>query len=289
MIKNLLTAVCVSVMSSTYAQNVLVGKVTEQENNLGLPYVNIGISDKSVGTVSDSNGNYTLKLTDEIKESDEVVFSHIGYKTTEHTVSSLRKTNNVTLEPDENIIDEVVINVKNKKPKEKKLGRKNIGLDLTFFGFYSDYEHDVVNDALSKETGILVKVKNNSLATALNFKIFSNQYKHLKFRVNFYKIEKGLPTELLFTNKNILFDISDSYKGWFKVDLTDYDIYLDESLGEIAVTIQWLESEKMEENSKFFSIPVSMVGGTQYVRNKAMDSWKKHKQALSFYLDVTEY
>lgn len=287
MIKNIFTAVCVLVMSLSSAQNILAGKVTDHENNSGLPYVNIGIIGKRAGTISDKNGNYTLRLTDEISESDEVVFSHIGYKTARHKVSFLRKANAIVLEPDTNIIEEVAIKIDRKKTKKKKLGRRNIGLDMTHFPFFINNEHIVVDDLLSKETGMFIKIKNDSWVTGLNFKISSNQFKKLKFRINFYKIEKGLPTELLFANKNMLFDINEGYRGWFNVDLKDYDIYLEEST-EVAVTIQWLESEKMEENSKLFMIPVSMVGGTQYVRDKAMDKWQKHKRALSFYLDTIE-
>lgn len=163
-----------------------------------------------------------------------------------------------------------------------------MGLDLTHFSFYSSYEHDVVDDALSKETGMLFKLKKDCWINSLNFKISSNEYKHLKFRINFYKIENGVPGEQLFAAKNIIFKVDNSYTGWFNVDVRDYDIFLEKELGEIAVTTQWLESEKNNNKSKFLSIPISLTGGTQFVRNKTMDRWQKNKQSLSFYVDVVE-
>jgi len=49
-----------------------------------------------------------------------------------------------------------------------------------------------------------------------------------------------------------------------------------------------LESEKSNDKSKFLSIPVSLTGGSQFIRNKTMDRWQKNKQSLSFYVDVAE-
>lgn len=91
-----------------------------------------------------------------------------------------------------------------------------------------------------------------------------------------------------FAAKNIIFKVDDNYTGWFNVDIRDYDIFLDKELDEVAVTIQWLESEKSNDKSKFLSIPVSLTGGSQFIRNKTMDRWQKNKQSLSFYVDVAE-
>ena len=200
--------------------------------------------------------------------------------------SILSRRENYLVKEQEEILEEVVIDLK--KGKLQKLGKKNLGLDLTHFSFYSSYEHDVVDDALSKETGMLFKLKKDCWVNSLNFKISSNEYKHLKFRINFYKIEDGVPGEQLFAAKNIIFKVADNYTGWFNVDIRDYDIFLDKELDEVAVTIQWLESEKSNDKSKFLSIPVSLTGGSQFIRNKTMDRWQKNKQSLSFYVDVAE-
>jgi len=268
------------------AQEVIVGKVKDSISGSVLPYVNIGISAKSAGTVSDKEGNFKLKLNNLINDNDEVTFESAGFKTVTYKVSSLKETSIIELQKDSEILEEVVIDLK--KGKLQKLGKKNLGLDLTHFSFYSSYEHDIVDDALSKETGMLFKLKKDCWVNSLNFKISSNEYKHLKFRINFYKIENGIPGEQLFPAKNIIFKVDDNYTGWFNVDIRDYDIFLDKELDEVAVTIQWLESEKSNDKSKFLSIPVALTGGTQFIRNKTMDRWQKNKQALSFYVDVAE-
>lgn len=151
--------------------------------------------------------------------------------------------------------------------------------------FYSYYEKGV-DDRLSKERGMKFKIRKNCHIKDLNFNITSNDFKSLKFRVNFYKIENGLPTDLK-VQKNIIFEIKDNFLGWFKVDLEPYEIYLKEEVEEIAVTIQWLESVKADDKSKYFAISTaSSPTHTAYFREKAMDSWNKGGQNLSFYLNA---
>lgn len=288
--KNILHILCLLFISALNAQQVITGRVLDNVSQTGFPYVNIGIEGKGVGTISNKDGNFILKLTEDISDNDEVVFSHVGYKTQKHKVATLQKLKTIMFEPEVNTLDEVVINPNKRKIREKKLGRKSSGLiKMLFYGFYSNYEHDVVDDALSKETGMSFKIKDDCKINSLNFYIFTNQYKSLKFRVNFYEIEKGLPGKLLFNN-NILFDIKDGHTGWFEVDLEEYELYLDKDIEDIAVTIQWVESEKMNKHSKFFNITLAKsFTRTQFIRNKAMDTWKTQKTALSFYLNTSCY
>lgn len=288
--KHILYLLCLFSFTFINAQQILTGKVIDDESQTGFPYVNIGIENKGVGTISNNDGTFTLKLNEQISDNDEVVFSHIGYESQRLKVTDLLKMNIITLKAEVNALDEVLISANKGKLKEKRLGRKSSGLiKVLFYGFYSNYEHDVVDDALGKETGMSFKIKEECKINKLNFYILTNQYKSLKFRVNFYEIEDGLPGNFLF-NKNILFEVKDGFTGWFQVDLEEYDLYLDKEIEDIAVTIQWVESEKMNTHSKYFNIPLSKsFNRTQYIRNKAMDSWNKQKTALSFYLDTSCY
>lgn len=272
--------------SYSYSQKI-EGKVINKEDKSGISYVSIGIPNKSVGTVSDADGNFKLILTDEIKATDYIIFESVNYQSVKSDVLSIKNNGTVEMISEPELLEEIVINTKN--GSEKKVGRKSTGLSLINYSFYSAYENDSVDDALSKETGMAFKLKKDSKINSLNFNISSNQYKLLKFRVNIYQIEDGVPNKSLFEDKDFIFTVENEYIGWYNVDLKDYGLYLDKEIGEIAVTIQWIESVKTTESSKFFSIPVSLTGGSHYIRNKAMDRWKKQKQSLSFYLEITEY
>lgn len=87
--------------------------------------------------------------------------------------------------------------------------------------------------------------------------------------------------------KNMIFEIKDNFLGWFKVDLEPYEIFLKEETQEVAVTIQWLESVKKDEKSKYFSFSTaSSPTHKAYFREKAMDTWTSSGQSLSFYLNA---
>ncbi|WP_339917649.1 carboxypeptidase-like regulatory domain-containing protein [Yeosuana marina] len=267
-------------------EKIILGKVLNFDDSEPLAYVNIGIKNKTVGTVSNSNGSFKLLLNDKVTSKDTVVFSYIGFKTKKYLISELNKIKEpIFLQPQNMELNEVVVNSKKIKLKPKKIGRTSKGLGLLHSNFYTYYEKDV-DDRLSKEKGMKFKIRRNCHVKDLNFNITSNDFKSLKFRVNFYKIENELPTDLI-VKKNLIFEIKDNFLGWFKVDLEPYDIYLKEDIEEVAVTIQWLESVKTNKKSKYFAISTSASPThTAYSRDKAMDSWNKSGQNLSFYLNA---
>lgn len=271
----------------TYSQDQFIkGNILNFEGSEPLPYVNIGIIDKSVGTVSDKNGFFKLLLNKHVTSKDTIVFSHVGFKTEKFLVSDLNKLEEpISLLPQNMELDEVVLNSKKIDFKSKKIGRTSKGLGLMHSNFYIAYEKNV-DDRLSKEKGMKLTVRRNCYIKNLNFNITSNDFKSLKFRVNFYKIKDGLPTDLI-VHENIIFEIRDNYLGWYNVDLEKYNIYLNSKIEEIAVTIQWLESVKTNEKSKYFAISTSSSPAhTGYFREKAMDKWNKASQNLSFYLNA---
>ena len=273
------------IISNSFAQEKIInGEIKDAENKTFLQYANIGISNKNTGTVSNFDGKYSLKINENINENDVVTFSYVGYQTKTIEISKLNFLNNVIeLEPEKNQLDEVV--VKFVKPKPKILGRNSKGFGLMHTNFYTYYEKDVDN-RLSKEIGMKFKLKKDCKINDLNFNITSNEFSSLKFRLNFYKIENGFPTEII-VEKDIVFEIKYEFKGWFNLDLKPYEIYLDKETEDIAITIQWVESKKANEKSKYFGISTAMSATeTSFFKEKSMDSWKKSGQSLSFYLNA---
>ena len=271
-------------LNSFSQEKVINGEIKDAENNTYLQYANIGISNKNTGTVSNSDGKFSLKIDEKINENDFVTFSYIGYKTQTIAISKLKLPYSVIkLEPKKNQLDEVI--VKFVKLEPKIIGRNSKGLGVMHANFYNYYEKDV-DDRLSKEIGMKFKLKKDCKINDLNFNITSNEFRSLKFRVNFYKIENGFPTNLI-VEKDIVFEIKNEFKGWFNLDLKSYEIYLDKEIEDIAITIQWVESEKANGKSKYFGISTAMSATeTSFFREKSMDSWKISGQSLSFYLNI---
>ena len=284
--KKTLLSLVILISTYNYAQPYFKGKVIDSETKSELPFANIGIKGTTIGTVSDKNGNFTLKLNGNISLNDTLQISFIGYKTNSLPLSTLTDSENVVeLLPKEDQLSEVFIS--SKKPKEKTIGRNHIGTGTFWFNFYIRDEEQ--NDRLGTELGMKFNLNGDYRLKNLNFYIGSNEYNSVKFRLNIYKLDNNMPTELL-NNENIIFEVRDVQSEWFKVDLTDYNIYLEKELGDFVATIQWLESEKKTSDSKFFSIPLGVNPlDTKYFREKGMSEWSSSNHNLSFYFVVDKY
>jgi len=68
--------------AGTFAQLKVSGTITDS-NKDPLIGVNIKVAGEKTGTISDSNGKYTIQVPN---ATSALVFSYIGYKTVEKTV-----------------------------------------------------------------------------------------------------------------------------------------------------------------------------------------------------------
>lgn len=270
--------------SSIFSQQITIkGTIIDKETNSSLSYANIGIYNTNIGTISDKNGNFELEIDSNLNKNTKIIFSYVGYDKLELSISTLQLQNNrIELVKSKNELKEVVISFI--KPKQRKIGRTSKGLGLMHANFYTYYEK-YVNDRLSKEMGMKLKIKKDCKIEDLNFNITSNDYNLIKFRLNFYLIKNNLPSELIF-DKDIIFSVTNGFLGWYKLDLKSYDIFIDKENESIAVTIQWLESEKKNKDSKYFSISTAIAPSeTFFYREKGFDKWKESGSSLSFYLN----
>ncbi|WP_042498633.1 carboxypeptidase-like regulatory domain-containing protein [Algibacter lectus] len=75
-----ITSIFISIILHSQ-EKTITGEVWNFENNEPLSYVNIGIKNKTVGTVSNNNGLFKLFLNDKVSSKDTIIFSYIGFKT----------------------------------------------------------------------------------------------------------------------------------------------------------------------------------------------------------------
>src|SRR5450759_4733746 len=87
-----------------FAQIKVSGSITDS-NKDPLIGVNIKVSGEKTGTISDSNGKYTIQVPN---ATSALVFSYIGYKTVEKTVGTNTQIN-LSLDEETKNIDEVVV------------------------------------------------------------------------------------------------------------------------------------------------------------------------------------
>lgn len=98
-------------------ESVVKGVVTD-ENGTAMPGVSVYVKGSGPQTVTNTSGNYSLKIAD---ENATIVFSYIGYLTQE--MKALQRTTiNIRLLPDNAALSEVVVTALNMKRNARSLG-----------------------------------------------------------------------------------------------------------------------------------------------------------------------
>lgn len=108
---------CFALIASAFAQQTVTGNVTD-EDGVGIPGVTVIEKGTSNGTITNSDGNYTI----EVGSDDAVLnFSFVGMTTLEEQVNG-RSVVDVTMTVDAIGIDEVVVTALGIKRDAKKIG-----------------------------------------------------------------------------------------------------------------------------------------------------------------------
>lgn len=235
------------------------GVVKDAKTNQPLPYVNVGIIGKSIGTVTDSAGRYNLTLANH--DADSLRISMIGYRALTYRVSDFLKKDQkiISLTPVVTQLKEV--KVSNKKWKEVILGNTTQSKSGNA-GFRSN--------RLGYEMGTIIKIKKSpTYIKEFNASIASEVTQPVKLRLNFYSVKDGLPDQLL-QNQNIFVTVN---KGQEKINinLEQYNIYVED---KFFVSLEWIENAG--GRGVMFSAGLSLFGsGAIISRETSQATWEK--------------
>ena len=215
--------------SQLLAQNNFQAVVADSNSKQPLAFVNIGVVNKNIGTVSDLDGFFSLKLNPTEKE-DLIRFSMIGYKSyTENIASFVKKfSKGDTVFLKEEVLELSEIVLSENKWKRKTLGNKTKSKSIST-GF--------TNNELGNEIGVIIPIKDApTVLETFFFHINENQYRPLVFRVNIYSLKEGLPHKSL-VYENII--VKTSIKsGMMSIDLRPYNIWVEE---DIYLGLEWIQ------------------------------------------------
>ena len=258
------------------AATEIMGIVLDNENDAPLPYVNIGILNKEIGTVTDTNGKFTLSLNEEL-ENDTIRISSIGYKPVEFLTKNIKqKKQPISIKLEEQIseLEEVVITAKTLK--KKTLGNKT---ESKFMSTGFSY------DQLGAEMGIKINIrKNPTLADAFSFNITYNRLSAKStFRVNFYSVKNNKPKENILS-ENILVTIEPKQVGKITIDLKPYDIILS---NDVIVALEWVESGGKNNKGEAIFFSLGMLNSGTLYKKSSQAKFKKHSSmGVGFNIDV---
>lgn len=115
----IVTLVCTLEMVSAQQRALVTGKVTDAATGEELIGVNVARKGSSAGTITDMDGNYTLEAVN--LQTDILVFSYVGYVTTEIPVQGHRKID-VQLKEETKLLTELVVVGYGAQKKESVVG-----------------------------------------------------------------------------------------------------------------------------------------------------------------------
>ena len=264
------------------AQKDFKGKVVDAATNEVIPYVNIGILEQGIGTVSNEEGFFHLYFKkDEVESSAVILFSALGYAPLNIPVSKMPLLFNeypvFKMTPQRVVLNEVVVSNKGDRFITNLVGYKNYG-ERTY-GYWKD------QIALGGElaTRIVAKTGLRRL-DRFQFEVFYNPSDSLLLRVNVYEDDGpvGSPkTNLNKSGQNILVTVKKTDKiVW--VDLRPFDIYVE---NDFMVSLELLKVYGDEGLGLILAAAFNKYGS--YRKYASQDKWERiADQNMAYHLET---
>lgn len=232
------------------------GGYTLSEDSIALAFVNIGIVDKDIGTVSDIQGNFSIVLPEKYR-NDILRFSCIGYKPVEIRVADFVKLKNkrICLAKQIYAIKEVII--KPKLYKQKRLGIFKKGKSVQ-----AGYK----NLKLGYECGVLMKTRRTTIIRKVLINIARCSYDSLFFRINIYESSNNQKFKNIL-NKPVYFELpKEKVNETIEIDLSAHNLIVD---NDFLVTMEHVKD--LGEGELFFC---ARLLRRSYYRRTSQGVWK---------------
>lgn len=249
----------------------MIGRVVvSQTTGEPVVYASVGVVNRTLGTVTDSLGNFSLKVPQEYF-NDTIRISSVGYVAQSYAVKDFAALPD-TVRLADAVIELKEVVVKPQRIKQKTAGRRNAG------GFI--YINVEGYKAAGQGLAIPVKVKERAWLKELGFTIIDNAQtlSRMKFRINVYRKENGvyLPENIM----PLYFDYkkSDLAHGKFTYRFPE-EMMLER--GEYYVEMEFLENF---ENEYFIMTSKPMTGKTRY-RYASQSQWETLPFGSPIYID----
>jgi len=208
------------------------GLIIDATTKKGLPYVQIGIQNKNIGTLSDEQGYFVIE-THQVTDTDSLLFSYLGYEQKIYSIQQVKSDSPIFLQEIAYSLPAIDIQASSFK-KTKKFGYKRTTskqMTTGWGGISSNYIKHPIG-----ERGARIKFKGKTaLLKNLYFHIADNEFDSVSLRVHLYTIKNDLPDKEII-KKNVFVTTSTKY-GWVKVPLSQLQLVTEEDL---IATIEWV-------------------------------------------------
>ncbi|CAA9203689.1 hypothetical protein FLA105534_04869 [Flavobacterium bizetiae] len=209
-------------LTVTFQAQKISGKILDQNNN-PLSEARIGIENQEIGDITDSNGNYTIDLTniDKTKSIKVIVNEYEPFKV---TITNFLESENHTI-----ILKKKIINLETVVINPKKYVLKNFGTSnskKTYGGFDSSEPDDIF-----KEYAIKIKNKKNLKVKNININIVDYKFeKNVIFIFDIQNEKDGFPDDaqsLVNDPLRLIVTENDIKDKKVSLDISDKNIWTD--------------------------------------------------------------
>jgi hypothetical protein len=270
------------------AQNVIEGRLVKSQGNTPIAYANIGILNTSIGTISNANGSFSLRVPEEHLD-DSVLFSALGFEKRSFHARSLLDQKDVTVQLAEQVVvlRDVIVS-----------GIKTVRQTAEFGNRHWD-AGSIYTDSVAAGSAMALLIENKYPAYnpdisppyylgKVKLRISKNTLDEFKIRVRVYEYDSltGLPGRDLFHESLII--TSNISKGWLEADLAPFNVRVEGRTFFLA--FEWILDDEARstilnqyrEFKRMFPDKVSVdtmrVGGEKIVYN----SWHGFVAGTSF-------
>lgn len=230
------------------------GTIIDFDSSEKLPYANITYLKVNKGDYSKEDGSFKLTLSNKDLITDSLLISFVGYQSKKISVKSLLNNHKtIKLKKDNQVLDEVILNVK----KAKYSSENKIKRDKYFKKFSPSVQYGLEN-AVYIQNPKRIKGK----VTALDFFIEKtdsdkSNYNATYFRVSFYDIDSitNQPSKPLIKTPILIKNTNQTQK--ISLNLEKYNVPF--KVNGVFVGIETVKPNAIESNSKSTLTSPSLV------------------------------
>lgn len=262
-----------------FAQDQIKGVVYDSDTKESLPFVNIGIINKGVGTVSNIDGKFYLEINKSKYSGDDILqFSSVGYRTIQRKITDINFDDTlfekVLMEPEAMQLNEAVVSAKYLRQKSDEI----IGFSYPSKNKLGYWKGD---GSLGAELVTKIDVgRKKHYLKEFHFYVNENYADSVLMRINIYKGGTIYPEEKLL-KKNVTKMIGKD-PGKVSVDLKSYDLIVD---NDFSIGLELLEVYGKRVG---LVLAADYRPSTSYRRYVSQGLWKTFRgDAMTFYLDTS--
>ncbi|MEM1123003.1 MAG: serine hydrolase [Bacteroidota bacterium] len=256
------------------AQATYQGKILDAITQQPIEFVNIGIINNPIGTVSDESGKFSLK---KVPNGASIQFSSIGYESTTILATALTTNPTVYLQPVAYQTEMVNLNAQAFGP-EQKIG-KEIKRKNTIWGLpFSHY--------LGSEIGTKIKINRETIIKSVHFGMHARSPDSILYRVNLYDFKDGKAGKNLITQN--VYAYTHEIADYGKIDLSHLNIVVND---DVLLTLQIVKREAGFDEREYvmFRIRTWLYDNNIYYREASQTDFRKPRRGvvndrIGFYL-----